>query len=128
TWFAGYNSTNVSGNTNWLFVGPGYSVRPPTAYWKFDEATGTSTSDSAGNANTGTLSGSPLPTWQTEDMCISGKCLFFDGSHSYVTSGNGSYLQITGNLSLGAWVRLSNTSAVHDIISKKGASGSFGYR
>ena len=35
--------------------------------------------------NDGTISGA---TWQSEDMCISGKCLYFDGSADYVVIGD----------------------------------------
>ncbi len=51
----------------------------PIAYWKFDEGVGTTAYDSVG-FNTSVLTGStlPLPEWQNEDQCISGKCLSFD--------------------------------------------------
>ncbi len=58
------------------------------AYWPMDEGYGTTTADSANagsNAINGTLAGSGLPTWQTEDMCVSGKCLYFEGSAAKVT-------------------------------------------
>ncbi len=75
--------------------GPG-----PVAYWKFDEGFGQTANDSTINANSGTLgatsgSESSDPTWQTEDMCISGKCLKFDGVDDYVNMGNDSSLDIT---------------------------------
>lgn len=57
----------------------------PIANWKFDEGYGTTTAESISNTNTGTLAGATLPTWQTEDKCIAGKCLYFDGSTSEVT-------------------------------------------
>lgn len=60
--------------------GPG-----PVGYWKFDDGTGTTAQDSTSGNNDGTLSGTTKPTWQTEDQCVSGKCLFFDGSTSNVT-------------------------------------------
>ncbi|MDD3003242.1 MAG: DUF2341 domain-containing protein, partial [Candidatus Shapirobacteria bacterium] len=48
----------------------------PIAYWKFDEGSDTTAYDSTTNQNNGTISGA---TWQTEDQCISGKCLYFNG-------------------------------------------------
>lgn len=76
----------------------------PAAYWKFDEGTGTTVNDSTSNKNTGTLGASTAdPTWQTEDMCISGKCLYFDGSNDYVQTTPISSL--TTNFSVGMWVR-----------------------
>lgn len=53
-----------------------------SAYWKLDEGYGTTANDSTGNGNTGTISG---PVWKTEDLCIFGKCLYFDGSNDVVT-------------------------------------------
>ena len=104
------------------------SVVPPVAYWKFDEGYGTTANDSTTNQNSGTLSGTTKPTWQTEDQCVTGKCLFFDGSTSYVTAGNGTSVQLVTDLTLSAWIKLTSNNAVHDIVAKKGASGQFGYR
>lgn len=53
----------------------------PVAYFKFDEGFGTATKDSVSTASSA-FSGSP--TWQTEDLCISQKCLMYD------TTGNDS--------------------------------------
>ncbi len=60
----------------------------PIAYWRFDEGYGTSVNDSTTNAYMGVLSGSTVPYWQTEDLCISGKCLYFNGSTASVTVSN----------------------------------------
>jgi len=68
--------------------GPG-----PVAYWQFDEGYGQTAHDSTINANNGTL-GSTVnaddndPAWQSEDMCVTGKCLKFDGSNDYVSMGD----------------------------------------
>lgn len=61
-------------------VGPG-----PVGYWKFDEGQGQTVNDSSISGNNGTLgansgTSSDDPTWTTEDQCISGKCLRFDGN------------------------------------------------
>lgn len=73
----------------------------PVAYWKFDEGTDTNTQDSTANNNDGTITGA---TWKSEDQCISGKCLYFDGSGDYVDMGTnvGNY---TDNFSVSGWVR-----------------------
>jgi hypothetical protein len=55
--------------------GPG-----PVGYWSFDEGYGTTAQDRTSNNNDGTITGA---TWQTEDMCVSGKCLWFDGTAVY---------------------------------------------
>ncbi|MBD3365719.1 hypothetical protein GF360_00005, partial [candidate division WWE3 bacterium] len=55
----------------------------PVAEWKFDEGEGTTAHDSTENGNDGTISGA---TWQDESMCISGECLYFDGTDDKVDS------------------------------------------
>jgi hypothetical protein len=55
---------------------------PPVAYWKFDDASGTTAQDNGANNYDGTVSNA---TWQTEDLCISGKCLYFNGTTASVT-------------------------------------------
>lgn len=60
----------------------------PILYWKFDEGQGTIANDTRANTQ-GTLTGAitgAIPTWQTDDLCVSGKCLFFDGKSAKVTA------------------------------------------
>ena len=57
----------------------------PLAYWKFDDGQGTAAQDSTTNNADGTLAGTTVPAWKTEDLCVSGKCLYFDGLTSKVT-------------------------------------------
>ncbi|MBI2590950.1 MAG: DUF2341 domain-containing protein, partial [Candidatus Blackburnbacteria bacterium] len=57
----------------------------PIAYWKFDDGQGTNAQDSTTNNADGTLAGTTVPSWKEEDLCVSGKCLYFDGSTSKVT-------------------------------------------
>ncbi len=45
-------------------------------------------------------------TWQTEDMCISGKCLYFDGSNDYVNVGD--FHEGQSSQTLQSWVRLNS--------------------
>lgn len=57
----------------------------PIGYWNFDEGQGQTANDSGSYRNNGTLgassaSASDDPTWLTEDQCVSGKCLRFDGN------------------------------------------------
>lgn len=78
---------------DWIFVRKYVATDPTTslnteetspglvAYWKFDEGTGTTAHDSSGQGYHGAITGA---TWQTEEMCVSGKCLNFDGSNDYV--------------------------------------------
>ncbi len=65
----------------------------PALYLKFDEGYGQTANDATTNKNNGTL-GSTVnvdandPAWQTEDMCMTGKCLKFDGTDDYVEVGD----------------------------------------
>ncbi|PLX21402.1 hypothetical protein C0584_02715 [Candidatus Parcubacteria bacterium] len=57
----------------------------PVSYWSFDEGYGTTAHDNSSGGNDGTIAGA---TWQDESMCISGKCLYFDGSGDRVEIAN----------------------------------------
>lgn len=85
----------------------------PAAYWKFDEGTGTTSTDSTSNKIVTTLADldSPPSTrsgWMKEDMCISGKCIKLPGG----TSGS---LTVTSTVaevkSVSFWVRPASSSA-----------------
>jgi len=70
-----------------VFGASGGSNEDPIAIWHFDEGTdntcrnGTNdVCDASGNGNDGAFgSGSAAPSWMTEDLCVSDKCLYFDG-------------------------------------------------
>jgi len=83
----------------------------PAGYWNFDEGYGTTAYDTAGGTtDNGTITGGGH--WQSEDMCVSGKCLYFagDASNDYVSTGTGSDVTHTGAMTVSAWVR-ANTAA-----------------
>jgi len=78
----------------------------PIAYWKFDEGYGTTVNDSTKNANNGAFGASTAaPTWQSEDQCIAGKCLYFDGSDDVVNVANSSSLQVIGDQTIAMWLK-----------------------
>ncbi|MDC0449168.1 DUF2341 domain-containing protein, partial [bacterium] len=78
----------------------------PVAYWSFDEGYGTTTNDSTANYN-GTLgTGSSAPSWQTEDLCVSGKCLYFEGTEDYIDVGTGP----TSVKTVSFWTRSNTTT------------------
>jgi len=82
--------------------GPG-----PIAYWSFDEGYGTTTQDRTSNSNDGTITGA---TWQTEDMCVSGKCLYFDGVDDYVNTNFGNNRNMVSDpISVSMWVKPMNS-------------------
>ncbi|MBU4098503.1 DUF2341 domain-containing protein, partial [Patescibacteria group bacterium] len=78
--------------------GPG-----PVAYWKFDEGYGTAAQDATINNNDGTISGA---SWQNEDLCVSEKCLKFDGVDDVVTVSN----TVSNIQSVSFWVKPATTS------------------
>ena len=87
----------------------------PVAYWKFDEGYGTTANDSTSNANNGTLGvGTSAPEWQSEDMCLSGKCLLFDGSNDYVDQNNVILSTSDGTqpYSASAWIKTSTDGGI----------------
>src|SRR3989344_1357743 len=95
----------------------------PIAYWKFDDAQGTTAGDATTNNLDGSLNG---PTWQTEDQCIAGKCLWFDGSNDRVQVTDNTALDFTGDFTISAWI-LRNAGAGASIVSKTNDSADGGY-
>jgi len=73
-------------------------------YWKFEEGAGAIAHDSSGNNNHGTIYGA---SWT---VGRSGKALSFDGIDDYVRIPDSDSLDITGDLTITAWVKTSQTS------------------
>lgn len=94
----------------------------PTLYWKFDEGGGTIAEDQTSNNLDGTLNNTP--TRQTEDLCISGKCLYFTGADNENVSisdpSSGSLdFTFTDNFSVQAWVKRNGASSANTVIINK---------
>jgi hypothetical protein len=68
-------------------------------WWKLDEGTGTITLDETDYWNDGTLYGGPL--WIDGRI---GGALDFDGTDDYVDCGNSDSLNITGQITMAAWI------------------------
>ncbi len=104
-------------------LGTEESSQGPVAAWKFDEGYGTTAHDSA-NTHNGTISGA---TWQSEEMCPSGKCLRFDGAPNGISVPNSDKLNFTNGFTLSAWIKLNalpapvynSTSGNFNIIAKQ---------
>lgn len=96
----------------------------PALYFKFDEGYETTAQDSSANDNDGNISGA---TWQTEDLCLDGKCLFFDGADDLVTVTNSDTIDFDAGLSdevtFLAWIRV-NSDGENNVgqVFSKGAS------
>jgi concanavalin A-like lectin/glucanase superfamily protein len=96
------------------------------AHWKLDETSGITAPDSVGS-NHGTLVGSPV--WAPDDGVFDGAIDFpVAGEEHHVDCGNDTSLDITGSLTVSAWVRVDNwngTVSWNRIVSKGGEEGSY---
>jgi hypothetical protein len=79
---------------------------PPSAYWAFEEGTGTTANDTAGNNYHGTLSGTPIPTWVPGK--IGAHALQFDGTNNYIEVAHATVFNAPV-FSLAAWLYSENT-------------------
>ncbi|MDQ0898958.1 sialidase family protein [Paenibacillus sp. V4I7] len=78
----------------------------PVGYWKFDETSGTSASDSSGNGNTGTVYNGSV--WTVGKL---NNGLTFDATNDYVDAGNKNSLQFgKGDFTASAWVKTDTIS------------------
>lgn len=88
----------------------------PVAYWGMDQGVDNTCSGGTNDACNGTqnsldgaISGGTL--WQTEDKCVSGKCLYFDGTDDVVDVANGNAIDLDlsggllGGFTFEAWIR-----------------------
>jgi RHS repeat-associated protein len=85
-----------------ITASPGTGLPPSSGlagYWKFDENSGTTTADSSGNNNTGTLTSGA--TWATGQ---SNAATSFDGVDDYVQMGAQSSLVMTSTATFSAWI------------------------
>ncbi|MDO8424339.1 MAG: LamG domain-containing protein, partial [bacterium] len=89
-----------------------YNKGGPTAYWKFDEGSGSTSYDSSGNSNTGTLTNMNVTTatssWSQGKY---GTALNFDGVNDYVTVPNSSSTDLSGAITISAWINPSGWGA-----------------
>jgi chitodextrinase len=88
------------------------------AAYSFNEGTGPTITDASGNGNIGTIAGA---TWTTAGKY--GGALSFGGA-SYVDLGNGAAFQLTGSMTLSAWVYATGTPPDDGQIIAKSDSGS----
>jgi hypothetical protein len=91
------------------------------SYWKFDEGSGTTASDSSGNSNTASISGS---TWVAGK---SGTALNFDGAKNFLSVPDSASLTISKTLTLEAWVNVKAASCDKRIICKPFSTTKWAY-
>jgi hypothetical protein len=122
----GDDKTSIDGGDSYSTyeIGTDLSLSPYkdtglVGYWKFDDASGTTATDSSGYNNTGILTNGP--TWKTQTDCKRGGCLYFgDLDHVYVASSTS--LRITGAHSLSVWFSIGNTSDSKFLIGRNAGS------
>lgn len=113
----GYPGSTITANTS-TTIQSEESGGGPIAYWKFDEGVGSTVYDSSSNNHKGTLQNGT--SWASEDQCISGKCLKFDGIDDYVNVGVGTSYLPMNTFSMCAWVKstgLASGMSLNGIIS-----------
>jgi len=87
-------------------------------YWRLDEGSGTTTADSSSYGNTGSLSGTPLPTWTTG---ITGNAILLGKLGGFVNfpgSPSLNNLQSQGGMSVVAWIYPTSLSGSQAILYK----------
>ncbi|MGA2172887.1 MAG: sugar-binding protein [Sedimentisphaerales bacterium] len=88
-------------------------------WWKLDEKEGTTAADSSGNGNDGTLVGNPV--WRPQGGKIGG-AIEFSGKGDYVEIANESNFDITGQITISAWVNITSVPQEWTGIVTKGDS------
>ena len=94
--------------------GPGAPAGLVAAY-SFEEGAGTTAADASGQSNTGTLNGGV--TWSTAGK--SGKAASFNGSSGMVTVADKASLDLTGAMTLSAWVNPSTNGNWRTVMLKE---------
>ncbi len=95
-------------------------------YWKMDEASWAGAAgevvDSSGAGNNGTATGAN--TTSTAKFGMAGS---FDGTDDYVDAGNAASLNITGDITISAWVKSTKNGAWQGIVKKSSTPEYNGY-
>jgi len=87
------------------------------AWWRLDEADGNDVADSSGNGNAGGLAGNPQ--WRPAGGKVGG-ALEFDGDGDFVRIENESAFDITGPISIAAWIKVNSFDKRWQAIVTKG--------
>ncbi|MHC4629202.1 MAG: LamG domain-containing protein [Planctomycetota bacterium] len=82
-------------------------------YWNFDEGSGATANDLSGNNNDGTITGA---TWTSSGMY--GGALNFDGTNDYVMVPDDDSLDLSGGMTIAAWINSGSTSGPRVIAAK----------
>ena len=94
-----------------------------TAGYAFDETSGTTTADASGHGITGTLTNGPTFT-----PGHTGNAITLDGVNDYVNLGNPAALQLTGSMTVSAWVYASAFPVDDAAVVSKRTSSEVGFQ
>jgi len=108
------NGVDVTEGQIWNFETLGDVDPNLIGWWTFDEASDNIAYDSSGNDNTGTIAGNPI-----REGGVFGNAVVFFGTNEYMSTPDESAFDISENVTLAAWVKVSefDDSAMY-IISK----------
>ena len=96
----------------------GAKPNDPVGWWKLDEGNGNTVAiDSSSNGNNGSLTNMTGNEWAEGKI---GGALEFDGDNDYVDIGDNSVFDITGNITLAAWIKVDSFTKNYAIIVCKG--------
>jgi Concanavalin A-like lectin/glucanases superfamily len=111
-----YHVMQYCDGTNWIAIGgPGVPMNGLVGWWKFDDGSGSSATDSSDNNNTGTLQNSP--TWTTG---MDGGALTFDGASNYVEINDSSSLDTGDVASWSLWFKRVRSGVNYETLFSKG--------
>jgi hypothetical protein len=109
--YSGFSSSSVATVTNGL-----------VAAYSFNAGSGTTVADASGNGNTGTITGA---TWSAAGKY--GNALSFNGTNNFVTVNESASLDLTGAMTLEAWVNPSALGSTWRCVLLKEQSGGLIY-
>ena len=88
--------------------------------WKLDEIVGTTTTPDAWGSNTGTfgdgVTTSTYPISKEESECVTGKCMYFDGTDDYISL-NKNIMGSSSVFTVSHWIKLSSNQTGKSIFS-----------
>lgn len=94
----------------------------PIAHWDFNEGAGSTAHDVIGG-NYGIISNS---VWKIKDNCVSGGCLYFDGTADNVAISSPVYISPDPGFTITHWIKTSSSS--RQVYTIGNAGGGNGYR
>ncbi|MHA2253749.1 MAG: LamG-like jellyroll fold domain-containing protein, partial [Candidatus Kariarchaeaceae archaeon] len=116
------DEVHISNIARTSFTSPPTDDANTVALWHCDESVGTTVYDETSNNNNGVMNGATWagPVWTSGQV---GNALSFDGVDDYVEIPDSNNLDITGELTLMAWVKRDTIGTNMEILGKWDAAG-----